>query len=80
MALSGLKHHPTRKASAKAQKKLKSIELDDDGCLALMVSGSNVNGINVGRAIPKYFPYVRESEAQNTTATLQLLRGGKLAQ
>ena len=40
MPLTSAKHHSTRKAAAKAQKKLKDMTRGDDECLVLMDSGS----------------------------------------
>ena len=59
LALTSPKHHSTRKAAANVQKKLKDVTLCDDKYLVLMDSGSNVNGINVGSAIPRYLPHER---------------------
>ena len=44
-----------------------------------MGSGSNVNGIKVGSALPQYSPHMHESEAQNNCDTATATCGGKLA-
>ena len=54
MALTSSKHHSTRKAAAKAQRKLKDMTLGDDECLVRMDSSSDVNGINAGSDTPQY--------------------------